>query len=78
VTFRLAGEGPEGPVSVVGDFNQWRPGAHELVVRRKGYRSVSVTLPPGEYRFRYLATGGIWFDDEHADRLDAQGGLIRV
>jgi hypothetical protein len=37
-----------------------------------------VTLPAGEHRFRYLATGGVWFDDTAADRLDDDGGLLRV
>jgi AMP-activated protein kinase-like protein len=78
VTFRLDGGRPDGTVSVVGDFNGWRPGAHELVARRDGSRSVSVTLVPGEYHFRYLATGGVWFDDEAADALDGDGGLLRV
>lgn len=78
VTFRLAAGEPEGVVSVVGDFNGWQPGAAELKVRRNGTRSVSITFPPGRHRFRYLATGGLWFDDETADRIEAQGGLILV
>ena len=80
VTFTLpaAETPPEGVVSVVGTFNDWTPGQHELVPRRDGSRSVSVTLPAGEHRFRYLATGGLWFDDSAADRVDATGGLLRV
>jgi len=41
-------------------------------------RSVSVTLPPGEHRFRYLATGGIWFDDHTADTVDAHATVISL
>ncbi|MFC1411562.1 isoamylase early set domain-containing protein [Streptacidiphilus sp. N1-12] len=78
VTFRLAEEQPDGTVSVVGDFNGWQPGAAELVRRRNGTRTVTLTFPPGEHRFRYLATGGLWFDDDSADRIDPQGSLIRV
>ncbi|SEL85390.1 isoamylase early set domain-containing protein [Streptacidiphilus jiangxiensis] len=78
VTFRLPAAEPMGVVSVVGDFNGWQPGAAELVRRRDGTRTVSVSFPPGEHRFRYLATGGVWFDDAGADRIDPQGGLIRV
>jgi hypothetical protein len=79
VTFRLGPEvQPERTVSVVGDFNGWQPGAAELVLRRNGTRTVSLTFPPGEHRFRYLATGGLWFDDDSADRIDPQGSLIRV
>lgn len=78
VTFRLEADEPPGTVSVVGDFNGWQPGAAELVRRRNGKRTVTLTFPPGEHRFRYLATGGVWFDDEHADRIDPQGSLLRV
>lgn len=78
VTFRLAADEPPVTVSVVGDFNGWEPGRHELRRRRNGTRSVSVTLPPGAHRFRYLGTGGLWFDDEDADRLDGQGGVIAL
>lgn len=70
VTFSLPAAGPVGTVSVVGDFNGWQPGLHELKTRRNGTRSVSVTLAPGAYRFRYLASGGIWLDDVAADHLD--------
>lgn len=78
VTFSLPVQRPEGSVSVVGTFNDWTPGSHLLVPRRDGTRSVSVTLPPGEHRFRYLATGGVWFDDHTADGLDDTGGIIRL
>ncbi|PZG12241.1 glycoside hydrolase [Micromonospora craterilacus] len=76
VTFCLPRDAPPGTVSVVGCFNGWTPGQHELVARRDGTRTVTVRLGPGRYRFRYLATGGLWFDDESADRLDDQGGLL--
>jgi 1,4-alpha-glucan branching enzyme len=77
VTFSLPAASPVGAVSVVGDFNGWQPGFHELKTRRNGTRSVSVTLAPGAYRFRYLASGGVWIDDTAADRLDGNC-LIRV
>ncbi|SDY46324.1 Glycogen recognition site of AMP-activated protein kinase [Micromonospora pattaloongensis] len=76
VTFCLPGDVPAGAVSVVGCFNGWEPGRHELVRRRDGSRTVTVRLEPGEYRFRYLATGGVWLDDEHADHVDEQGGRL--
>jgi AMP-activated protein kinase-like protein len=78
VTFSLAADQPVGDVSVVGTFNSWTPGSHVLVPRRDGTRSVSVTLSPGEHRFRYLATGGEWFDDHFADEVDNLGGTIRL
>ncbi|MDG4837499.1 isoamylase early set domain-containing protein [Micromonospora sp. WMMD967] len=78
VTFCLPRNAPPGPVSVVGCFNGWEPGRHELVARRDGTRTVTVKLPPGEYRFRYLATGGVWLDDETADQVDDRGSLLRL
>ncbi|ACY95884.1 MULTISPECIES: isoamylase early set domain-containing protein [Thermomonospora] len=78
VTFSLPADEPPGTVSVVGDFNDWEPGRHELVKRRNGTRSVSVTLAPGTYRFRYLGTGGLWFDDDTADAIDSQGSVITI
>ncbi len=76
VTFSLPAGEPAGDVSVVGTFNDWTPGRHQLLPRRNGTRSVSVTLPPGEHRFRYLATGGVWFDDHTADTVDHSAGVI--
>jgi 1,4-alpha-glucan branching enzyme len=76
VTFCLPKEAPAGTVSVVGSFNDWEPGRHELIPRRDGTRTVTVKLGPGAYRFRYLATGGIWLDDEAADQVDQQGSYL--
>ena len=78
VTFCLPTEAPAGPVSVVGCFNGWRPGAHELKARRDGTRSVTVHLAPGEYHFRYLGADGVWLDDEHADVVDQRGSHLRL
>ncbi|MEU4781604.1 isoamylase early set domain-containing protein [Micromonospora sp. NPDC023633] len=76
VTFSLPRDTPPGAVSVVGSFNGWEPGRHELVPRRDGTRTVTVRLGPGECRFRYLATGGVWLDDDSADRVDERGSLL--
>lgn len=78
VTFSLPGDEPSGVVSVVGDFNDWQPGRHELVTRRNGTRSVTVILPPGDHRFRYLATDGVWFDDDTADAVDREGSVLKL
>jgi 1,4-alpha-glucan branching enzyme len=76
VTFRLPAGTPAYPVSVVGTFNNWEPGRHELQRRRDGSYSVSVVLGPGTHRFRYLADGGVWFDDPSADHIDSEGSRI--
>jgi 1,4-alpha-glucan branching enzyme len=77
VTFTLPADTPPGPVSVVGDFNDWTPGKHVLVKRAGGVRSVAITVPPGTaMRFRYLGDNGNWFDDDDADRRDGDAGIV--
>jgi 1,4-alpha-glucan branching enzyme len=79
LTFTLPLDTPPGPVSVVGSFNSWQPGAHQLRKRSNGTRSTSVTVAAGStVRFRYLGPEGLWFDDASADAVDAEGGLITV
>jgi 1,4-alpha-glucan branching enzyme len=76
VTFCLPADAPPGPVSVVGTFNGWEPGTHELKLRKDGTRTVSVPLPPGHYSFRYLASDGIWLDDDNADAVGPHGSEL--
>lgn len=79
LTFVLPADTPAGPVSVVGDFNDWIPGAHPLVKRANGTRSAAITLPSGStVRFRYLGQDGHWFDDPDADTVDSEGSLLRL
>ena len=79
VTFALPHDAPSGAVSAVGDFNGWDPFAHPLRRRANGTRSASVTVKKGRtLHFRYLAEGGIWFDDVSAPHTDAQGGYVMV
>jgi 1,4-alpha-glucan branching enzyme len=79
VTFMLPAAEPAGAVSVVGDFNGWNPHAHPLRKRSNGVRSAVVTIPAGAtLHFRYLAEGGVWFDDETVGELGAQGATLTV
>ena len=79
VTFVLPRDVPSGAVSVVGDFNGWDPFAHPLRRRTNGTRSATVTVTAGRtVHFRYLAEGGVWFDDEAAPHQDARGGYVAV
>jgi 1,4-alpha-glucan branching enzyme len=79
VTFALPADEPGGAVSVVGDFNDWNPFAHPLRRRANGIRSAAVTVPAGTMlRFRYLAEGGIWFDDDTAPPRDGRDASIAV
>ena len=79
ISFVLRDDVHDGVVSVVGSFNDWRPGAHRLIRRSNGTRSVSVAVPVGqEVRFRYLGDGGVWFDDPDAHEITREGSLVRV
>jgi len=78
IQFVLPDDVHDGPVSAVGDFNGWRPGAHKLVRRSNGTRSVAVLVPAGQdVHFRYLASGGVWFDDPDAHEVHPTGSVIR-
>ncbi|MFD9459016.1 isoamylase early set domain-containing protein [Streptomyces sp. NPDC059985] len=79
VTFILPADTPPGPVSVVGDFNDWQPGIHTLTPRKDGNRAVTVALPAaGAHSFRYLAAGDYWFNDEHAETQDGVNSRLHT
>jgi hypothetical protein len=79
VQFVLPDDIHDGPVSAVGTFNDWKPGEHRLVRRSNGTRSVTICVPTGEtVCFRYLGSGGAWFDDPEAAEYVAEGGVIRI
>ncbi len=79
ITFALPAGMSGGAVSVVGDFNDWDPFAHPLRRRANGTRSATVTVRAGStLRFRYLAEGGMWFDDETISAPDGHGAALTV
>ena len=79
VTFALPIDEPGGAVSVVGNFNDWNPFSHPLRKRANRTRSAAVTVQSGTtLHFRYLAEGGVWFDDETLSARDGQGAAITV
>ena len=79
VTFALPIDEPGGAVSVVGNFNDWNPFSHPLRKRANRTRSAAVTVRSGTtLHFRYLAEGGVWFDDETLSARDSQGAAITV
>jgi hypothetical protein len=64
---------------VVGNFNNWDPFAHPLRRRGNQTRSAAVTVKAGTtLHFRYLAEGGIWFDDETVPAEDGRDVTITV
>lgn len=79
LTFALPSTALDGPVSVVGTFNDWTPGAHPLRRRSNGTASASVVVPSGTtVRFRYLGAEGRWFDDVDADEITPEGSVVRA
>jgi hypothetical protein len=79
VRFLLPDDIHDGPVSAVGSFNDWTPGKHRLVKRANGTRSITLDVLPGEQiTFRYLGSGGHWFDDPDVVEVHSDGGVVRV
>jgi hypothetical protein len=79
VTFALPIDEPGGAVSVVGSFNDWNPFTHPLRKRANRTRSAAVTVRAGTtLHFRYLAEGGVWFDDESVPAQDGRGAALTV
>ncbi|MER6217804.1 isoamylase early set domain-containing protein [Streptomyces sp. NPDC048387] len=77
VTFVLPAGDPSGDVSVVGDFNDWTPGAHTLTPRPDGRRAVTVKLEPRRvHQFRYLAAGDYWFNEDEADGREGENSRL--
>ena len=67
ITLRRASTNGETSVVVVGDFNDWSPGAHPMHGESDGW-SCTVTMAVGRrYRFRYLVEGARWENDWEAD-----------
>ena len=79
VTFSLPLHQTSGRCSVVGDFNEWIPGSHELRKRTNGTRSTSVVVPRGtRLRFRYLGEDGTWFNDPDAPHREGADDVVVV
>lgn len=79
VTFALPADEPGGAVSVVGSFNDWNPHTHPLRKRANQTRSAAVTVQAGTtLHFRYLAEGGVWFDDDTVSLQDGRDAVITV
>ncbi|MFC7648912.1 isoamylase early set domain-containing protein [Streptosporangium lutulentum] len=77
LTFVVPNDKSIGGISLVGDFNNWDPYAHPMERMNNGTYQVSLTVSSQQpIRFRYLADGGVWFDDADADHHDEHGGRI--
>lgn len=79
VTFALPLDQAALGCSVVGDFNDWQPGMHQMRRRSNGTRSISVTLPRGtRVRFRYLGRNGHWFNDPDVVEFEGSDSVLVV
>ena len=77
ITFTVTAPTSDGPISVVGSFNDWTAGMDELVSDGNGLRSVTVGIPYVEQVvFRYLGPGDRWFDEPDADYMTPQGSVV--
>jgi hypothetical protein len=68
-------------VSLVGDFNQWRPGVLNLKSAQKGVWQITVPLRKGAvYTYDFLIDGQQWVADPHSEIQidDGFGGLSSV
>ena len=73
VQFRL-GDTSAREVSLVGDFNGWRPG-HRLQQSAEGVWSVDLALEPGVYNYLFVVDGHVLRLDPLAPRVtDGFGG----
>ena len=72
VTFRL--DYPEAKsVSIAGSFNEWNPTTHPLRKTKKGYWSITITLPRGRHEYRYLVDDR-WFTDPDSEKVPNEFG----
>lgn len=65
VSFSLSGVQARD-VYVVGDFNKWNRTKHRMKRQQDNWR-LSVKLPAGEYKFKYLVDGN-WVNDSAAHK----------
>jgi 1,4-alpha-glucan branching enzyme len=73
VTFEMPAEINAEELAVVGDFNDWDAIEGQMKRRKDGSWAKTIRLAPGTYRFRYVAGGGIWYNDPAADTYEPSG-----
>ncbi len=73
ITFRL--HAPEAhAVHLVGTFNDWDLNARPLKRLKNGNWSITITLEPGTYEYRFVVDGS-WVDDpQNEERVPNEFG----
>ncbi|MFH1155024.1 MAG: isoamylase early set domain-containing protein [Pseudomonadota bacterium] len=61
LTFSVEAAGAR-EVILVGDFNNWDPGKHLMKKDKNGVWIRAVSLPPGQYEYKFLIDGE-WKED---------------
>ncbi len=67
VTFSLPAEIGAHSACLCGTFNDWDKKSHPMKPLKNGSFSITLTLQPGEYAFRYYLDGQRWENDWQAD-----------
>jgi len=67
VTFKLSQNVTAETAHLLGEFNDWDPTIHPMKRLKDGSFSITITLSPGFYRYRYLLDGERWENDWEAD-----------
>jgi hypothetical protein len=68
-----------GTTSVVGDFNDWRPGHAPFVYRGFGGYQAAIVVPAGAtIRVRYLSERDGWSNPGNVDASDGPNSVIHV
>ncbi|NND05477.1 MAG: glycoside hydrolase [Saprospiraceae bacterium] len=76
VTFRLESEEAKNAkaASLVGDFNGWNPKKAKMKKLKNGAFTTTLDLDVGNaYEFRYRLGGGVWVNDDAADKYVPTG-----
>jgi 1,4-alpha-glucan branching enzyme len=65
-------------VFIAGDFNDWRTDQLKMKSAGNGYWELSLRLPAGDHRFRYVADG-LWYTDFAAFGVEPERfGMVSV
>jgi 1,4-alpha-glucan branching enzyme len=70
-------------VRLVGDFSGWHPLTQDMRMDEQGWWRLRMSLPPGEYRFKYLVDADQWEADFAAygvepDRLGGWNSVLWI
>jgi|SRR5689334_16258187 hypothetical protein len=69
-------------VSIVGDFNEWRPDRTPLVAPKPGVWSVSLPLSPGRHEYAFIVDGKRWVVDPSStpssDEFGTESSILLV